>query len=146
MLRVEEFEVRQLASPGIAVQTPAPEQFWVEEAGPRQRFALWNAVIELVQETGEIRAARLHDYLKSAVLVERTSATTLRLAVSHEVTRQPPDRTEMAPHSTRGGAGPTPGRRELGTLDIEVISTIFRNDQRDFFFRLPTLRNAAERE
>jgi len=61
--------------------------FWVAEAGIGSA-QLWAAVIDLIAQQGAARPAEIHDYLKPAVLVERTGPAALRLGVPHELARQ----------------------------------------------------------
>jgi hypothetical protein len=63
------------------------EPFWVDEAGLGSE-SLWAAVVDLVEQSGAIRPAEVHDYLKPAVLLGRSGGTALRLGVAHELARQ----------------------------------------------------------
>ena len=68
-----------------SVETDHP--FWIAEAGIGSA-QLWAAVVELMSQRGLARPAEIHDYLKPAVLVERTGPASLRLGVAHELARQ----------------------------------------------------------
>jgi hypothetical protein len=61
--------------------------FWVAEAGIGS-VQLWAAVVDLVAQQGAARPAEIHDYLKPAVLLERTGPAALRLGVPHDLARQ----------------------------------------------------------
>jgi hypothetical protein len=67
--------------------TTAGEPFWIDEAGLGSE-SLWAAVVDLVEQSGVIRPAEVHDYLKPAVLLGRSGEATLRLGVAHELARQ----------------------------------------------------------
>jgi hypothetical protein len=102
---------------GLAVDVTESGPFWVAEAGMGSA-QLWAAVVDLVSQQGEIRGGEVHDYLKPAVLLERTGATSLRLGVAHELARQRIDRRwrtslEDALGRLLGGTG--------WELDVEVI-------------------------
>jgi hypothetical protein len=61
--------------------------FWVAEAGIGS-VQLWAAVVDLIAQQGAARPAEIHDYLKPAVLLERTGPAALRLGVPHDLARQ----------------------------------------------------------
>jgi hypothetical protein len=61
--------------------------FWVAEAGIGS-VQLWAAVVDLIAQRGAARPAEIHDYLKPAVLLERTGPAALRLGVPHDLARQ----------------------------------------------------------
>jgi hypothetical protein len=92
--------------------------FWVAEAGIGS-VQLWAAVVDLVARDGSVRPAEIHDYLKPAVLLERTGESSLRLGVPHELARQRIEhrwrgKLEDALARLIGGAG--------WELDIQVMS------------------------
>jgi hypothetical protein len=92
--------------------------FWVAEAGIGS-VQLWAAVVDLVARDGSVRPAEIHDYLKPAVLLERTGESSLRLGVTHELARQ---RIE---HRWRGNLEDALARLIGGAgweLDIQVMS------------------------
>jgi hypothetical protein len=92
--------------------------FWVAEAGIGS-VQLWAAVVDLVARDGAVRPAEIHDYLKPAVLLERTGESSLRLGVPHELARQ---RIE---HRWRGNLEDALARLIGGAgweLDIQVMS------------------------
>jgi hypothetical protein len=107
----------ELVRPAHADSGDVAHPFWIAEAGIGSA-QLWAAVIDLVAQEGAMRPSEIHDYLKPAVLLERTGATSLRLGVAHELARQRIEhrwRTALEDAIARlvGGAG--------WELDIQVI-------------------------
>lgn len=81
-------------SPTEPIITPAPadsihveQPFWIAEAGMGST-QLWAAVVDLVAQEGAMRPSEIHDYLRPAILLERTGVSSLRLGVAHELARQ----------------------------------------------------------
>jgi hypothetical protein len=107
------------SAPEEDLDCPAENRpFWVAEAGIGS-VQLWAAVVDMIAQQGSARPAEIHDYLKPAVLLERTGPAALRLGVPHDLARQRIERRwrtalEDAVAQLLGGAG--------WELEIEVMA------------------------
>ena len=75
------------AARALSASSEPAGPFWIAEAGIGS-VQLWSAVVEIIARDGAVRPAEIHDYLKPAVLLERSGESTLRLGVAHELARQ----------------------------------------------------------
>ena len=98
------------------------DPFWIEEAGLSSN-SLWNAVVEVLSQSGEIRPADIQDFLKPAVLLERSGQRTLRLGVTHDVAKQRIQRRWQG--TLEAAVGELLGGAEW-ELTIEVIGSASR--------------------